>query len=415
MRHFVQPTPVPVLDVSFNANLSALPAALTALGFTYTCSSVRYYWDGAAFQQLAANAFHTSYNPTTGTWGYFPEPSFACITKWSCDFSNAVWVKSGGLTRANATSCISGQVASKLTAAAASDYITQVGSTSASVTQITDTIIEQGTATVSKIATWDGTNSQIVGDAIITWATGVVTSTLGTATGFSLVPTGQLGPNGGKLFKLASTIINATSGIIRSVRVFPDTSGGGGYCYLHHATTTASATGLTMSPVVTSGGNVTRSAMIFTSTTFISVIPALKTSFGISMVANVNFPYHLAATRVFSEVSDGTSTNRIVFRINTTNNPVAVSTGTTTVTLTSPFTTPSMQNCGVGVSSRAAYVSVCQNNKIHAVFPNTNAMPTLTQFHIGNTEASANQLCGYITRIRVYNYLNPQQLAKVSL
>jgi hypothetical protein len=42
-------------------------------------------------------------------------------------------------------------------------------------------------------------------------------------------------------------------------------------------------------------------------------------------------------------------------------------------------------------------------------------MPNVSQLHIGNSESSASQTCAGIQRIRIYNYLTPQQLARVTL
>jgi hypothetical protein len=412
MKHFVQPIPVPVLDVSFNANLSALPAVLTALGFTYTCSSVRYYWDGTAFQQLAANAFHTSLNPVNGKWGYFPESSLANTTKWSCDFSNVLWVKTGGITRANATSCISGQVASKLTAAASTDFVTQIGGTSATATGVSDAIIEQGTSTSSRIEFYDDTNLTPLADATINWSTGVVTSSLGSNLGILLKSVGQ---NSGKLYKLSAITTTATSSVIRSIRVYPDTVGGG-YCYLHYASCISASNARTMSPIVTGASTVTRSLMSLTSITAIGLINGLKPLLGISLAVTVNFLYHTALSRFLVQVTGSATTERCYIFVSSVAN---ISTVISTAALTSTVTPANLAPAGVsytfGGSARATSVLSASGGIIGRGSASASLMPVITSMTIGSNSTSTGQTIGSIERVRVYNYLDMQALARATL
>lgn len=413
MKHPIKsPIPSPVLDVSFNASMSALPAALIALGFTYTCSSVRYYWDGTAFQQLAANAFHTSYNPVNGKWGYFPEPALAVGTKWSCDFSNVLWVKSGGITRANATSCVSGQVASKLTAAASTDFITQIGSTSSTATATSDAIIEQGTSTSSRIEFYDGTNLTPLADATINWSTGVVTSSIGTNLGVLLKSVGQ---NGGKLYKINAITTTATSTVIRSIRVYPDTSGSGGYCYLHYATCVNASNAVTMSPVVTDATTVTRAVMSMSSPTAIGLMQGLKPLLGISLVVTVNFIYNLALSRLLAQVTGSATTERCLIFVNSTHTCSTVtSTAALTTTLSSRNTMPTLASTTVGGSSRAKSALSASGGKLGRGSASASDMPIITSMTIGSSDLIAGLTCGSIERVRVYNYLDIQTLTRVT-
>lgn len=404
--------PMPILDVNFNVNTGTLPAVLTAKGFSYTCNSVRYYWDGSLFQSLAVNTFHTSLNPVDGKWEYFPEAALTCTTKFSTDFSDVLWVKSAGITRANATSCFSGQTASKLTAAATSDNIVQIGSTSTNAIQVSAVYIEQGTATKSKVEVYDGTGLVVIANAEITWASGAVASSVGS--NFSMLYTGT-GPNGGKLYRLEAIVSNATSGIIRSIRIYPDTGSGGGYCYLHHATCIASNIAQTMSPIVTGASNVTRGMNILSSTTAISLMPSLRIANGVSFVANAIFPFHMALSRVVAQVTGSTANDRSSIFWGSTNLFSALSGTAASTTIASSNVATGNSAIVAAGSARASTSITAEGGKFSGYKASSSAMPTVTNMTIGHSGANTLVMHGGIRRLRVYNFLNFQQLARISM
>lgn len=399
----------PFLDVSFNQG--TMPTRLTELGVTYTCSSVRYYWNGSSFQQAAINTYQDSHYPEIGNVGYLPEIALTESTKYTTDFSNALWVKSGGITRVDAASCIASQTASKLTAASSTDNVAQVGATSTNTSQISCCYVERGTATSTKIEVYNGTSLTPVADATINWSTGVVTSSLGT--NFSLRMLG-IGQNGGELYQLCAIASGVTSGHIRSFRIFPDISGGGGYCYLHHASCVASSS-VTFSPIVTSGSNVTRGATIMQLP--LSSLPQFN-QHGFTLSATVTVPYHNLATRILLQVVGAVVGDRCSISLSSSNLKSAyysttspsAATSTTEMGSSSPIKIPYT----VAGTFKPLSASLASVGRLGRSLPHRVNAPSVTTLEIGNY-LGGTQFSGYINRVRLYKHLSINKLVRSTL
>lgn len=397
--------------VNVRTSKGSVVSQWAALGGVYACNSVRYYWDGSLFQSLSANVAHDSFDPITQQWGYLPEPALTVTTKWTADFSQALWVKSGGITRANATSCISGQVASKLTAAASTDNISQIGATSTSSTQMADCYVEKGTAATSRLEVYNGTSLTAVGNAIINWSTLTVTSTLGT--NFSMQFAG-VGPNGGALFLLVAFATSVTSGNIRSFRFFPDTSGGGGYCYLHYGSCVI-GTSATFSPVVTNASQFARAAMTFPLP--LSGIKAFSNLKGVTLVIDALIPYNNGLQRVGLQMTGATTSERISISMNASTGIFAglmvnTSSSSPTDVLAAPTTQTRMIFAG---SFRSGNACIAKQGKLLSNRQASLAFPTLLTADLGNLSTGSLQFSGYIFGVQLYNAIPYNQLSRVTL
>jgi hypothetical protein len=224
-----------------------------------------------------------------------------------------------------------------------------------------------------------------------------------------------VGPNGGALYKLASIASGVTSGNIRSFRIFPDSSGGGGYVYLHHATCLVGSA-LTMCPIVSGSGVTARG------TTNLSFLLAALAEYhdlrGCSIVDDVSIPFQVVANRVCVQMSGATpATSKYILSISGGGVWSAyMYTPTNFIKASDAGDSPTNQRYIQGASYRSYMTTTARNGRICGTIniPGETTS-SVTSVQIGNTDANTTQFTGYIHRVRLYKYLEPKLLAKASL
>jgi len=121
-------------NIEFNAPLSALSSALTALNASFTRASVKNVLQGSSLVQLAANQFGTALDPSTGLYGANIEGAATNLVLRNTDNSNDYWVYTNGSCSGSAITAPDGTSTAYPYVEAASTTSHYVGSGSITVT-----------------------------------------------------------------------------------------------------------------------------------------------------------------------------------------------------------------------------------------------------------------------------------------
>lgn len=195
------------------------------------------------------------------------EPACTNSALGSSDFSiTTYWSASAGYTLAAATSCISGQAATKHTNTSVANVLRaqNIGTFVNGQVDVLYAIVEGGTAPTTRVEIFDATAAANAGTATYTWATDSI-ATSGSPTGSGRVVLAATGPNGGKLVLIWVSFTGTAAGTgaagnTRQAQIFvTGTAADTTFGYLHHGQFQA-ATDVPMSPIVTVAAGVTRAA-----------------------------------------------------------------------------------------------------------------------------------------------------------
>lgn len=234
---------------------------LTANGFTCTRSgATALYFNGDKYVYASANDYR--FDRAGGRIGLLIEAPQENLALRSADGNNATWTN-GNSTKATATSIISGETATKITASSTNGNIAQIVGTFTGNEETYCAIIEQGTSTTSAIWMRDTTAASTVCAVTLTWSTGGTAVTAGSANSYGAELIKSSGPNGGAVY-LVWMRYSGTGTNARQVRVVSDDTDGTKYCYFHVAN--LSEDSVVGSPIITTTASVTRNADYIKST-----------------------------------------------------------------------------------------------------------------------------------------------------
>lgn len=187
----------------------------------------------------------------------------------ACSFGDTTfWTNPGTETLAAATSCVSGQTATKHTLVdVGSPRIQNVGTFVNAQTDCVSVLIEQGTATISDLAIFDTSASATLAAVRLTWATMAVTTQIGVPAASGATLLAGTGPNGGKLalFWMTATGTAAGTGQAGHTRslflsICSNGSGSIGQTAFQHAAQFEANAAAPSSLIVTAGVALTRAA-----------------------------------------------------------------------------------------------------------------------------------------------------------
>lgn len=186
---------------------------------TYASPSTKYIWQNGIL--VPGTTLRCDHDPATGaSLGVRIETQATNLLVQNCNFATT-WVKSATMGRADVSSIVSGQVASKFTGGGGSSESAAQSVALSNTTAYTFwTILEEGSAPTAYIGLRNDSAASWIGLALFTWSTGAIVTAAGTLTASGVINLGT-GPNGGRLRLVWASTSTGTEAS-RSVSIYPN-------------------------------------------------------------------------------------------------------------------------------------------------------------------------------------------------
>lgn len=358
------------VQASFSYKMLALPAYMTALGFTYTRNSPKTVYQNNALVTLAANQFGTTYDSVTGLHAFEAEPAATNLATNSAGAA-ATW------TVSNVT-----DAGTPITGFAAS---LAFGDNSVTRTAYKSIVTTDGvTYTNSIFVQMDDGGAPVIG----------TTSTSGD---FSLVLEGDVATANTLVKRIGTTNIYRVSA--SKAAVAPINNNNGIAKYTTQSARTFRVVGIQVetgsratSYIATAGATVTRAADVLSDPT--ANIPGFSAS-GYTLVVDGRRDVVTGVNGFVAEVGDGSASNRALILLNTTNvvNAQTIVGGASQAAVTGGTYASGRFKAAYSVQANSFKFA---DNGTGRTEDTAGTMPAVTTLGIGCRAAGSEQLNGYI-------------------